>query len=135
MKKHIENMAGISIHGGKRKGAGRPKGEETKVIRVPVGCIEEVKFVISRYRDEPITNDKFLSLKKERNKHGKSLLPDTRNSSSKKHISSEKSKKTRLDKTVIQGFKDLPRAQRRALVKIHGSLEKAAQAYENNRID
>lgn len=41
-------------HGGKRKGSGRPKlsesekKEPTKVIRVPVSKIEEVKTIIKR---------------------------------------------------------------------------------------
>lgn len=35
-------------HGGKRKGAGRKKGEPTKTIRVPVSKIEEVKKVIKK---------------------------------------------------------------------------------------
>jgi len=37
-------------HGGSRKGAGRPKGkvkEPTKVMRVPVSKVEEVKKLIS----------------------------------------------------------------------------------------
>jgi hypothetical protein len=35
-------------HGGKRKGSGRPKGEPTKTMRVPVSKVEEVKFILSR---------------------------------------------------------------------------------------
>ncbi len=39
-------------HGGKRKGAGRPKGsatkEPTKVIRVPVSKLEAVKELIKK---------------------------------------------------------------------------------------
>ena len=30
------------MRGGKRKGAGRPKLEATKVVRVPVGCLKSV---------------------------------------------------------------------------------------------
>lgn len=43
-------------HGGKRKGAGRPKvpkaklKEKTKVLRVPVGLAEAVEELIERYR-------------------------------------------------------------------------------------
>ena len=33
-------------HGGKRKGAGRKKKEPTKVIRVPISKLEEVKNLI-----------------------------------------------------------------------------------------
>lgn len=35
-------------HGGRRRGAGRKKGEPTKTIRVPVSKIEEVKKVIKK---------------------------------------------------------------------------------------
>lgn len=36
-------------HGGKRKGAGRPKTkEDTKVMRVPVSKVDEVKNVIKK---------------------------------------------------------------------------------------
>lgn len=40
MKKKIEKR------GGARKGAGRPNEEPTKVIRVPVSKLEEIKKVI-----------------------------------------------------------------------------------------
>lgn len=33
-------------HGGKRKGSGRKKKEPTKVIRVPISKLEEVKKLI-----------------------------------------------------------------------------------------
>ena len=41
-------------HGGKRKGAGRPKGlgrygESTKPIRIPVSRVEEVKAYLDSY--------------------------------------------------------------------------------------
>lgn len=36
-------------HGGKRKGAGRPKvKEDTKVMRVPISKVEEVNKVIKK---------------------------------------------------------------------------------------
>ncbi|MCF1438268.1 MAG: hypothetical protein LPD71_05835 [Shewanella sp.] len=38
-------------HGGKREGAGRPKSEPTKMMRVPVGCESLVKHLISVYRN------------------------------------------------------------------------------------
>lgn len=49
-----------STHGGKRKNAGRKKGfkmpksklkEKTKVIRVPIGCLEAVEDLIQRYNE------------------------------------------------------------------------------------
>lgn len=36
----------MSPRGGVRKGAGRPKGEETKVMRIPVGKIRDVMAII-----------------------------------------------------------------------------------------
>lgn len=44
-------------HGGKRKGAGRPKlpksklKEKTKVMRVPVSLVETVQELIDRYNE------------------------------------------------------------------------------------
>ncbi|MCU8076903.1 hypothetical protein [Shewanella sp. SM29] len=40
-----------STRGGVRKGAGRPKSELTHMVRVPEGCLNEVKRFISLYRD------------------------------------------------------------------------------------
>ena len=37
-----------ATHGGKRKGSGRPKGEPTKTMRVPVSKVEEVKSMIAK---------------------------------------------------------------------------------------
>ncbi|WP_439829450.1 hypothetical protein [Aeromonas veronii] len=37
--------------GGARAGAGRPKGEETTMVRVPEGCLEAVRALISAYRN------------------------------------------------------------------------------------
>lgn len=36
--------------GGVRPGAGRPKGEQTTMVRVPEGCLEAVRALISVYR-------------------------------------------------------------------------------------
>ncbi|MFQ2690123.1 hypothetical protein ACK3ZE_04385 [Aeromonas caviae] len=42
--------------GGARAGAGRPKGEETTMVRVPEGCLEAVRALISAYRNgEPLS--------------------------------------------------------------------------------
>lgn len=53
MKKKKENR------GGARKGAGRPKKEDTKVIRVPVSKVKEIKHLISPddIDEEPILNN------------------------------------------------------------------------------
>lgn len=41
--------------GGARPGAGRPKGETTTMVRVPDGCLEQVRQLISAYRNhEPL---------------------------------------------------------------------------------
>lgn len=37
--------------GGARPGAGRPKGETTTMVRVPDGCLEQVRQLISVYRN------------------------------------------------------------------------------------
>lgn len=50
-------MKTTKTHGGKRKGAGRPKlpksklKEKTKVMRVPVTLVETVQELIDRYND------------------------------------------------------------------------------------
>jgi len=38
------------VRGGARPGAGRPKGEQTTMVRVPEGCLEAVRALISVYR-------------------------------------------------------------------------------------
>lgn len=40
----------MSNRGGARDGAGRPKGEETVMVRVPKGCLEQVRALISVYK-------------------------------------------------------------------------------------
>ncbi|WP_421310483.1 hypothetical protein, partial [Aeromonas sp. 603696] len=37
----------MSSRGGARDGAGRPKGEETTMVRVPNGCLEAVRSLIT----------------------------------------------------------------------------------------
>ena len=39
-----------STRGGVRQGAGRPKSEPTVMVRVPVGCLDEVRTLIKLYR-------------------------------------------------------------------------------------
>lgn len=38
-------------HGGKRKGAGRPKKEKTKVMRVPESKVPEIEKIISKHKE------------------------------------------------------------------------------------
>lgn len=40
----------LPARGGKREGAGRPKSEPTKMVRVPLGCLYDVKDLIARYK-------------------------------------------------------------------------------------
>ncbi|WP_157830552.1 hypothetical protein [Aeromonas sobria] len=42
----------MSSRGGARDGAGRPKGEETTMVRVPNGCLEAVRSLISSYKNQ-----------------------------------------------------------------------------------
>lgn len=44
-------------HGGAREGAGRPKTEKTMMVRVPLGCVDEVKALISRYKTKSLDDD------------------------------------------------------------------------------
>ena len=44
-------------HGGKRANAGRKKQEPTKVVRVPVGVLDEVNALISEYKSKGGTNE------------------------------------------------------------------------------
>ena len=48
LTKQSFDMAKKKTHGGKRKGSGRPKGETTKTMRVPVSKVEEVNLILSR---------------------------------------------------------------------------------------
>lgn len=46
-----------STRGGVRQGAGRPKSEPTYMVRVPEGCLYDVKRYIALYRDYISTPD------------------------------------------------------------------------------
>ncbi len=46
-----------SCRGGARPGAGRPKGEQTKMVRVPLGCLDDVRALIERYRSLGVQPD------------------------------------------------------------------------------
>ena len=43
----------LPVRGGKREGAGRPKSESTKMMRVPVGAESLVRDVIHSYKRDP----------------------------------------------------------------------------------
>ena len=56
-KEHQINIPEIKqAHGGKREGAGRPKGtkrkEPTKAIRVPVAILPEIEELIEKHKAE-----------------------------------------------------------------------------------
>lgn len=42
----------MSNRGGARDGAGRPKGEDTVMVRVPKGVVDQVKALISDYKKQ-----------------------------------------------------------------------------------
>ncbi len=44
----------MSNRGGARDGAGRPKGEETVMMRVPKGCADQVRALIWIYKNPPV---------------------------------------------------------------------------------
>lgn len=46
-----------STRGGARKGAGRPRSEQTKMVRVPLGCLDDVRALIDRYRSVSVESD------------------------------------------------------------------------------
>lgn len=50
-------MSEQNKRGGARKGAGRPKSEPTVMVRVPEGCLAEVRALIERYRSIAIELD------------------------------------------------------------------------------
>ena len=41
----------MSSRGGARDGAGRPKGEETTMVRVPNGCLDAVRSLITDHKN------------------------------------------------------------------------------------
>jgi hypothetical protein len=50
-------ISGVSMRGGFRFGAGRPKGEDSVVVRVPVGCLHAVKSLIESYKSTASSAD------------------------------------------------------------------------------
>jgi len=46
-----------STRGGVRQGAGRPKSEPTVMVRVPQGCLDDVRSLIERYRSLGVEPD------------------------------------------------------------------------------
>jgi hypothetical protein len=42
----------MNTHGGKREGAGRKKGIETKTMRVPITLIDEIKELIRNEKEK-----------------------------------------------------------------------------------
>ncbi len=44
------------MHGGNRSGSGRPKSENTVMVRVPEGCLDAVRELIASYRLTGVVN-------------------------------------------------------------------------------
>ena len=95
------------MRGGKRSGSGRPKGDGSKVIRVPLGCLSDVEAVIAAFR-----NDDSFFLEKHR-EHCRSNAVEVRNEKIKKNKFSFYEKK----------YEYLPRAYRRSLMKKYKNIE------------
>ncbi len=138
-------MNDIINHGGKRKNAGRPKGEGTKMVRVPLGCLEQVRTIISVYRLGDISlvsEEQLLKLNAEQNtrKRVAKKLQHSVDDPVMDEITNkikEKSKKNiHPDIEEIKlGFKKLSRQQRRRLIKQHGSEDKAIQVFIRKKIN
>lgn len=95
------------MRGGSRSGAGRPKGEGSKVIRVPLGILDEVEGLIAAYRND---DDYLIS------KYTKVTAAKAAKASSDK-----------VDKNILfycrKKFDSLNRAERRGLIKQFGDKE------------
>lgn len=58
-----------NTRGGARKGAGRPKSEPTVMVRVPEGCLFDVRCVIEKYRSDMLLGTEFDDSFKSRLRH------------------------------------------------------------------
>lgn len=122
-------MSNIEKRGGKRPGAGRPAGEKTVQIRVPVGAVDLVRSLVENYRNglkgTPEINYTQVDW----------VDPDSVPAAPKiKRPPKNPTKKAVVDASdqlrILQG---LSRKHRRFLLSKHGSLENAAlcmAAYE-----
>ncbi|UML95631.1 hypothetical protein [Shewanella xiamenensis] len=52
-------MSEQNKRGGARKGAGRPKSEPTVMVRVPQGCLLDVRCIIEKYRADMLLGTEF----------------------------------------------------------------------------
>lgn len=100
------------MRGGKRKGSGRKKGEGSKVVRVPIGCLDLVYAVISKHKGDDENHIQYLSdhLRKTKQK-------DT----------SQKREDTKALKPYLDEFKRLPRNHRKMLLKKYKTAEGVAR--------
>lgn len=57
----MDTLGGFN-HGGAREGAGRPKKEQTKMMRVPLGAEFAVKGLLALYRDHNLVSIKEITL-------------------------------------------------------------------------
>lgn len=95
------------MRGGVRSGAGRPKGEGSKVLRVPLGVLDDVNDLIAAYR-----NDDKHFLEKRR----LCALEDAN------RVSEERMEKNKRG-FLLKKFNSLNRGERRGLIKKFGNIE------------
>ena len=98
------------MRGGKRSGSGRPKGDGSKVVRVPLGCLSDVEAVIAAFRN----NDSFFLEKHRECCRSKAV-----------EVRKEKIKKIKNNKFYLyeKKYESLPRAYRRSLMKKYKNIE------------
>lgn len=99
------------MRGGKRTGAGRPKIEDSKVVRVPKGCLDEVESIISLYKA------------KRGLKQAPIATPKISKSAPPKHPHLAE---------ITESFDRRPRKERRQLIKQHGSKGAAIRWFVEN---
>lgn len=95
------------MRGGKRSGSGRPKGDGSKVIRVPLGCLSDVEAVIAAFR-----NDDSFSLEKHREFNRDKAA----------QVSNERVKRNKFNHYKNK-YEKLPRSYRRSLMKKYKKIE------------
>lgn len=62
-------MSEQNKRGGARKGAGRPKSEPTVMVRVPQGCLFDVRCIIEKYRSDMLLGTEIDDSIKSNRKH------------------------------------------------------------------
>lgn len=109
MQQKSNGVIPLSHRGGKRAGSGRKPGEGSKLVRVPLGCLDKVTEIINAYRVGLVPASEGLSESCNENQIPLTLGHD--------RIASNRRS---LDK--------LPGADRRKIIKSYGSLQAAAES-------